>query len=110
MPTFPKSRKRPWLPERKAQEGRKVKNPFYHSTEWRKFRKMYIQMHPLCEQCLKKGITTSGTVVDHIIPINRIDAYDTQNGKYGEPLSFANVQTLCESCHARKSGKERWRK
>ena len=110
MPRFPKSKKRAWMPEHKPQEGRKIKNPFYHTTKWRKVRRQYITLHPLCEICEKEGRTVPGTVVDHIKPINRVDAYDTQNGKYGEPLDFENLQTLCERCHAKKSAKERWKK
>ena len=108
MPTFPKSKKRPWVSEREAQEGRKVTNTFYHTTQWRKVRKQYISENPLCEECLRNGRTTPGTMVDHKKQINRIDTFDTKNGKYGEPLDFDNLQTLCDRCHAKKSGKERW--
>ena len=110
MPNFPKSKKRPWIPERKAQEGRKVKNTFYHTTVWRKVRKLYINTNPLCEECARQGITTPGTMVDHIKPINREDPYKTHFGNYGEPLDESNLQTLCERCHAKKSAKERWGK
>jgi 5-methylcytosine-specific restriction enzyme A len=107
MPTKPKARRRPWMPERKPQEGRTVVNGFYHSTEWRKFRRLYIINHPLCVECLKAGNTVAGTVVDHIKQINRADAWNTVNGLWGEALSERNVQTLCEHHHAVKSGKER---
>lgn len=110
MPQFPKSKKRPWQSHTKAQSGRKVKTNFYHKPEWRKVRKLYINTNPLCEECLRNGKTTPGTMVDHIKPINREDPYNTHNGIYGEPLDESNLQTLCERCHAKKSAKERWGK
>lgn len=110
MPNFPKSKKRPWVPEREAQTGRKVINPFYHTTAWRKFRRTYIQAHPLCVDCYQLGNTRDGNVVDHIRRINPTDAYNTAFGHFGEPLDESNVQTLCTHHHAVKSGKETWSK
>lgn len=109
MGYFPSSRKRPWKPARPKHE-RKHNNPFYHSPEWRKARRSYIADHPLCEWCKKKGKTVPGTTVDHKRRINPYDAYDTQDGRYGEPLDSANFQTLCDRCHAIKSGRERHQK
>jgi 5-methylcytosine-specific restriction enzyme A len=110
MPNFPKSKKRPWAAERKAQEGRKITNPFYHTTAWRKFRKAYITANPLCAECYQNDIVKPGNVVDHIIQINPSDAYNTSFGHFGEPLDESNVQTLCTHHHAAKSGRERWGK
>jgi hypothetical protein len=110
MPTFPKANKRPWITKTKPQEGRKVTNPFYHTTAWRKFRNAYIQANPLCVDCFQVGKAVPGNVVDHIIQINRVDPYNTAFGHFGEPLCESNVQTLCTHHHAIKSGKERWNK
>lgn len=107
MANLPRAKRMSWQPERKAQEGRKVTNPFYHTTAWRKCRAQYIQENPLCELCLKEGKSVAGKVVDHIVPINPRDAYDTMHEMYGEPLDPQNLQTLCEGHHAQKSGKER---
>jgi len=111
MPIFPKSKKRPWSPPpSKPQEGRKITNPFYHTTAWRKFRNAYIKANPLCVTCYQAGLIVEGKVVDHIVPINPADAYNTAFGHFGEPLDESNVQTLCTHHHAVKSGKERWSK
>lgn len=132
MPILGKAPRRPWIPEKKAQEGRRHKNPFYQSPEWRHFRAsekaeriqhtQYLlsvmaekgmtipspvaQLLPLCEVCELKGKFTEAKVLDHIKQINQENAYDTQGGKYGEPLSRNNTQWLCDSDHAQKSGQE----
>lgn len=107
MPTSPSSRKRPWHPERKSQSGRKIKTGFYQSMPWRRLRNVYIANNPLCVMCKAKGIITRATVVDHIRQINREQPYNTIEGLYPHPLDAENLQSLCESCHNRKSGKER---
>lgn len=97
MPTVKKTYHRPWIPVREVQSGRRTDNSkFYQSSVWRKFRKLKLQTNPFCEECYKKGIITEAKVVDHIIPIS----------KGGNPLSEDNVQSLCSSCHNKKSGRE----
>ncbi|MFR9500662.1 MAG: HNH endonuclease signature motif containing protein [Rikenellaceae bacterium] len=98
MPTKPKSPRRPWMPERKPQEGRYNSNSkFYHSPAWRKLRAMQMERQPLCEECLRNGIVRDANVADHITPINQ----------GGEALDINNLQSLCHSCHNRKSGQEK---
>ncbi len=97
MPTIKKSVRRPWQPERKAQEGRIHSNTkFYQSPQWRRLRALQLERQPLCEECLKQNKHTTAKVADHIQPIN----------KGGEPLSLDNLQSLCHACHNRKSGRE----
>lgn len=104
MPFIPKSSRRPWQPKKIAFE-KAVDNKFYHSTAWRKFRKQFLTANPLCAMCNEIGIITEATTVDHIISINKINGWDTQDGKYPNPLDADNCQGLCFKCHARKSGK-----
>lgn len=81
------------MPEKKPFEGRANKNrEFYVSSAWRKARKRYISLHPICSACGR----AIATVVDHIIPINQ----------GGAPLDERNFQSLCASCHNKKSGHE----
>lgn len=97
MPNIKKSCRRPWMAERKPQEGRKHSNTkFYQSTTWRKLRKVKLEQDPLCEECLKKGIHTPAKVADHIVSINQ----------GGAALDIANLQSLCDRCHNIKSAKE----
>lgn len=97
MPSIKKTCRRPWMTERKPQEGRKHSNTkFYQSTAWRKLRAVKLKQQPLCEECLSKGIHTSAKVADHIVPINR----------GGVALNIENLQSLCDRCHNVKSAKE----
>lgn len=104
------SKKRPWMPEKKPHQGRIAgRNPFYSSSIWMRTSKAYRMAHPFCEcrQCKEKGRLLPSDHTDHIKPINPTDAYDTQDGAYGEPLDWNNLQALNITCHNRKSAKER---
>ena len=90
MPSIKKTCRRPWMTERKPQEGRKHSNTkFYQSTAWRKLRAVKLEQQPLCEECLSKGIHTSAKVADHIVPINR----------GGVPLNIENLQSQIGRAH-----------
>lgn len=104
MPSIPRNNRRPWQPER-IQFEKVVDNKFYHSTAWRKFRKIFLQKNPICVMCEQQGTITEATTVDHIISINPLNGWETENEKYPTPLNTDNCQALCFRCHASKSGK-----
>tara|TARA_R100001163_G_C5066916_1_gene205638 strand:+ start:4762 stop:5109 length:348 start_codon:yes stop_codon:yes gene_type:complete len=105
MPTLPKKKSRPWIPKRKkssffntnTSRSSSDMRQFYNSKAWRSLRNYKIQINPLCEHCEKKGLVEPGIEIDHRIAI--------KDG--GQMLSLHNLQTLCRSCHASKSAKER---
>lgn len=66
---------------------------FYSSGRWKKLRDSYLRRNPLCEHCLP-GVTTIATEVDHVIPI-KID--------WSLRLDWNNLQSLCHSCHTKKT-------
>ena len=72
----------------------------YYSNRWKKLRQAYIEHQPLCEHCLKLDLITPASVVDHIKEI--------KDG--GEAWSFDNLQSLCSTCHNRKTAIERRRR
>jgi len=90
--------------------SRKKSHDFYRSPLWRKTRKRFIQLNPFCKECKDNGKLVSAKIVDHIQRVNPSNPLDTQNGTWGEPLNFDNMQPLCRSCHDSKSARERWRK
>lgn len=97
MPTIPKPSRRAYLPPRETHGGRRHKNTaFYQSAAWRRLRMIKLQANPVCEECLRRGLVTEATVVDHIVPIN----------EGGAPLDMSNLQSLCAKCHNIKSGRE----
>lgn len=69
---------------------------FYKSKEWIILRTEQLKLHPFCEECLKQGKVKRAKIVDHIIPIKQ----------GGSKLDLANLQSLCWSCHSRKSVEE----
>ena len=69
---------------------------FYRTPRWVETRKRKLQISPFCEECRKNGTITTGKLVDHIIPIKQ----------GGAPYDLDNLQTLCWSCHSRKSIQE----
>ena len=66
-----------------------------YDGRWRKARIAFLQRNPLCVECMRKGVLTPATVVDHIIP-HRGDKELFWNEE--------NWQPLCKSCHDRKTG------
>lgn len=95
MPNHFKKLPQPYKPK-KVRKQQVDNSKFYQSKQWRKVRKLYVQQNPLCVHCEARGLTTAVQEVDHIKPL-RLG---------GEKFDFENLQSLCKSCHARKSGKE----
>ena len=88
--------------------ARSVPKSFYTSRAWQACRASYLQLHPLCEDCLMRGIYMPAAHVHHMIwltPDNWQDA--------GIALNHANLRALCVECHNRRhsSGEQpkRWR-
>lgn len=83
-----------FCPEHKHQvkPEKKITDPFYNTTRWKKFRAWYRSGHPLCEKC-----GAVGEIIDHITEI--------KDG--GACLDERNVQTLCRRCHAGKTAVEK---
>lgn len=75
----------------------KSSQAFYDSTQWRKLRKIKIARDPFCEECRNHGLFASATHVDHKVEI--------RDG--GASLDMDNLQSLCHSCHSRKTLLER---
>ncbi|MED1419029.1 HNH endonuclease signature motif containing protein [Bacillus smithii] len=68
-----------------------------YDSKWRKARKVYLLKHPFCVECMKEGVYTPATVVDHIIPHK------------GDKKLFwdqTNWQPLCEMHHNRKTASQ----
>jgi 5-methylcytosine-specific restriction enzyme A len=65
---------------------------WYHTSQWAAVRRRVLAESPLCVSCRRPANT-----VDHIEP-HRMD----------ESLFWArsNLQTLCASCHSRKTARE----
>lgn len=81
----------------KARKRRYAKNRpdyarWYTKPRWRKLRATMLAQYPKCRQCGRPS-----SEVDHII---------AHKGHYGLFYGKDNLQTLCKSCHSRKTAKE----
>jgi 5-methylcytosine-specific restriction protein A len=75
-------------------EGKQHKN--LYGRDWQKLRSRHLAKYPLCVEC---GINTQkhrNANVDHIIP------HKSDMKLFKDPK---NLQTLCHSCHSRKTAK-----
>ena len=71
---------------------------FYKSKEWRRMSHHWLMLNPLCEDCKKRGIVRKGDVVDHIVELR---------DNFEKRLDENNLQTLCYSCHNKKTKREK---
>jgi 5-methylcytosine-specific restriction protein A len=78
-----------------ASKDRKYVNATYNNRRWRAIRQAQLDAYPLCRICLEHGQTTIATQVDHILRL-----------KQGGTNANANLQSLCASCHSRKTQAE----
>ncbi|HYK89799.1 MAG TPA: HNH endonuclease, partial [Acidobacteriota bacterium] len=69
---------------------------FYNSRAWRRASDLHLRDEPLCRECAKMGRDTLATMTDHIVPIKQ----------GGDPWNPNNHQSLCDSCHSKKSAAE----
>jgi 5-methylcytosine-specific restriction enzyme A len=68
-----------------------------YGHNWRKARKQALERDGhLCQECIKQGVATLATDVDHI-----------QNKASGGTDDLSNLQSLCNPCHKAKTIKER---
>lgn len=68
-----------------------------YDARWRKARARYLREHPLCKSCFEAGLVIAATVVDHSVP---------HKGNIALFWDEKNWQSLCTSCHSRKTAKE----
>ena len=60
-----------------------------YNERWKRIRRIFVNKYPICDVC-----GASVEIVHHIIPIS----------EGGERYDFANLQSLCRSCHGKAHG------
>ena len=69
---------------------------FYGSTQWKKCRKGFLAYkRGLCERCLSKGLIVPGFHVHHKVYLTPENIYKPEIS-----LNWANLELLCDKCHA----------
>ena len=89
-----------WDSERRQDDGsykRERSADPYHTSRWTRLSRAWRMMHPLCEECKRRGIIKAGEVTDHIIPWPVCQDFYDEN----------NLQTLCEDCNHAKGQKDK---
>ena len=70
------------------------RHSLYSGAEWKKLRAYQLMREPYCRECARHGITKRAEDVDHIIP---------HRGDLRLFRDTENLQSLCHSCHSRKT-------
>lgn len=107
MPSLPPKKPRSWNVVRPPQSGRTFVNPWYNTQAWRKLRAAVLRDNPLCVECKKNNITTVAKVVDHI---QNVSSGQTPLQREMLMWDVNNLQTMCQQCHNKKSGTEKFKK
>jgi len=94
MPSLPKGRGRVKPVDKNKSWGGDTK--VYSRKKWRQLRAFWIKGSPLCVECEQEGRTVAADVVDHVKPVKQ------GGGMY----DMNNLQSLCHSCHNRKTYEE----
>lgn len=63
-----------------------LRKAFYHTARWRRLRRAQLSRQPVCQRCDSQLATD----VDHI------DGNNQNN-------DLSNLQSLCKSCHSKKT-------
>lgn len=67
-----------------------------YGRSWQRLRLWHLSREPLCRECRRHGRVEGAAEVDHVLPLSRGGTNDADN-----------LQSLCKTCHSRKTGKER---
>lgn len=74
-------------------------NKYYSSKYWKHLRQSFITQHPLCYDCLLKGISRPAEHIHHVIPFER---GITDEEKWDLLLDPNNLVSLCQECHTQR--------
>ena len=87
-------RHKPKAPSGVKRHDRRSPHARGYTKRWQRLRRLYMARQPLCEDPfdVHTGQVVPGEVVDHIVPLAR-----------GGGNKEGNLQTLCWSCHSRKT-------
>lgn len=69
-----------------------------NSKRWKELRVSMLQLHPLCQECLKHNVVRSAVDCHHIVPISA-----SMTNAEMERLAFdpSNIACLCVPCHVK---------
>lgn len=59
-----------------------------------------LMREPFCRICAARGVRTKATDVDHVVD---------HKGDWGRFIDRNNLESLCHSCHSRKTMRDLWK-
>ena len=71
----------------------------YQTDAWDHLRGNQLLLEPFCRICAGRGLRTMATDVDHIVD---------HKGSWALFSDPGNLESLCHSCHSRKTARELW--
>jgi len=71
----------------------------YQTPEWAQLRGGQLLREPFCRECARRGLRVRAIDVDHI---------QDHKGDWQIFTDPANLESLCHSCHSRKTAAELW--
>lgn len=71
----------------------------YGTPEWAQLRGDQLLLEPFCRECARKGLRVWATDVDHVMD---------HKGNWAIFTDPNNLESLCHSCHSRKTARESW--
>ena len=72
-----------------------------YDYDYQKVRAIKLSRDPLCERCLKKGLTVAATMTHHKKSVKEYPKLR---------LDINNLESLCNPCHEKIEGPNRWKK
>ena len=69
---------------------------FYNTQAWKRLRRTYLSLHPICEECLRHERITPAAHVHHLRPFM---SEKTDEARWNTFLNESNLRSLCECCH-----------
>lgn len=94
-----------YCPEHKPKQARRRESAAWHDWYflpiWTdELRPEQLLREPFCRECARRGVRTRATDVDHVVD---------HKGSWDRFIDRANLQSLCHSCHSRKTMRDRWK-
>lgn len=82
---------------RRSERSRAYRRWYSLSVWTDELRPQQLAREPFCRTCAARGLRTRATDVDHVVP------HDGDWARFTDP---GNLESLCHSCHSRKTAAE----
>lgn len=73
-------------------------NKLIHTERWLRLRKAVLTAHPMCQDCMERGMLSPAVEVHHVRPVEDGLSYAEKQQLMYDP---SNLRALCHGCHVR---------